>query len=77
VLHALGRELVEYLPFVPLAQGVRIGVAILSYNGGVRFVVTTDNDTVPEVGVVLPAKGGRGRRAGRAGREHTVSGARE
>jgi diacylglycerol O-acyltransferase len=48
-LYALGRELVEYLPFVPLAQGVRIGVAILSYNGGVRFGVTADYDTVPEV----------------------------
>ena len=32
-LYALGREMLEYLPFVPLSQGVRIGVAILSYNG--------------------------------------------
>jgi len=48
-LYALGREMVEYLPFVPLAQGVRIGVAILSYNGQVRFGVTGDYDTVPEV----------------------------
>jgi diacylglycerol O-acyltransferase / wax synthase len=48
-LYALGRELLEYLPFVPLAQGVRIGVAILSFNGGVRFGVTADYDTVPEV----------------------------
>jgi diacylglycerol O-acyltransferase len=48
-LYALGRELLEYLPFVPLSQGVRIGVAILSYNGGVRFGVTGDYDTMPEV----------------------------
>ena len=48
-LYALGREMVEYLPFVPLSQGVRIGVAILSYNGQVRFGVTGDYDTVPEV----------------------------
>ncbi len=48
-LYALGREMVEYLPFVPLSQGVRIGVAILSYNGLVRFGVTGDYDTVPEV----------------------------
>jgi diacylglycerol O-acyltransferase len=48
-LYALGRELLEYLPFVPLSQGVRIGVAILSYNGQVRFGVTGDFDTVPEV----------------------------
>jgi diacylglycerol O-acyltransferase len=48
-LYAMGREMVEYLPFVPLAQGVRLGVAILSYNGQVRFGVTGDYDTVPEV----------------------------
>jgi diacylglycerol O-acyltransferase len=48
-LYALGREMLEYLPFVPLSQGVRIGVAILSYNGKVRFGVTGDFDTVPEV----------------------------
>jgi diacylglycerol O-acyltransferase len=48
-LFALGREMLEYLPFVPLSQGVRIGVAILSYNGGVRFGVTGDYDTLPEV----------------------------
>jgi diacylglycerol O-acyltransferase len=48
-LYALGRELLEYVPFVPLSQGVRLGVAILSYNGGVRFGVTADYDNVPEV----------------------------
>jgi diacylglycerol O-acyltransferase len=48
-LYALGRELLEYLPFVPLSQGVRVGIAILSYNGQVRFGVTGDYDTMPEV----------------------------
>jgi diacylglycerol O-acyltransferase / wax synthase len=48
-LYALGREMLEYLPYVPLSQGVRIGVAILSYNGQVRFGVTGDYDTVAEV----------------------------
>jgi diacylglycerol O-acyltransferase len=48
-LYALGREMLEYLPFVPLSQGVRVGVAILSYNGNVSFGVTGDYDTVPEV----------------------------
>jgi diacylglycerol O-acyltransferase / wax synthase len=48
-LYALGREMLEYLPFVPLSQGVRLGVAILSYNGQVRFGVTGDYDTVSEV----------------------------
>ncbi len=48
-LYAAGREMVEYLPFVPLSQGVRIGVAILSYNGRMSFGVTSDYDAVPEV----------------------------
>ena len=48
-LYALGREMLEYLPFVPISQGVRIGVSILSYNGKVRFGVTGDYDTMPEV----------------------------
>ena len=48
-LYALGREMVEYLPYVPLSQGVRLGVAILSYNGLVRFGITGDYDTMPEV----------------------------
>ena len=48
-LYALGREMLEYLPFVPLSEGVRIGVAILSYNGQLTFGVTGDYDTAPDV----------------------------
>jgi diacylglycerol O-acyltransferase len=48
-LYACGRKLVDYLPFVPLSQGVRVGVAILSYNGQLAFGVTGDFDTVPRV----------------------------
>ncbi|MDP9464006.1 MAG: wax ester/triacylglycerol synthase family O-acyltransferase [Actinomycetota bacterium] len=48
-LYALGREMLEYLPFVPLSEGVRIGVAILSYNGRLTFGITGDYDTAPDV----------------------------
>lgn len=48
-LYAAGRQMVAYLPFVPLAQGVRIGVAIMSYNGAVSFGVTGDYDSVPDL----------------------------
>jgi WS/DGAT/MGAT family acyltransferase len=48
-LYALGREMVEYFPFVPLSDGVRIGVAILSYNGQVAFGISGDYDTAPDV----------------------------
>ena len=48
-LFAAGRRMVAYQPFVPISQGVRIGVAILTYDGGVSFGVTGDYDTIPDV----------------------------
>lgn len=51
-LYALGREMLEYLPYVPVSEGVRIGVAIMSYNGAVTFGVTGDYDTAPDVGAM-------------------------
>jgi hypothetical protein len=44
--------MLEYLPFVPLGPGVRIGVAILSYNGQLSFGITGDYDTAPDIGVL-------------------------
>ena len=41
--------MVAYQPFVPIAQGVRIGVAILTYKGSVSFGITGEYDTVPDV----------------------------
>lgn len=51
-LYAAGRKMLEYLPFVPLGPGVRIGVAIISYNGQLRFGITGDYDTAPDIGVL-------------------------
>ena len=51
-LYALGREMLEYLPFVPLSEGVPIGVAILSYNGHLSFGITGDFDAVQDVHVM-------------------------
>ncbi len=48
-LYALGREMVAYLPFVPISAGVRIGIAILSYNGRISFGITGDYDSAPDV----------------------------
>jgi len=44
--------MLEYLPFVPIAHGVRIGVAITSYNGRVAFGVTGDFDTTADIDVL-------------------------
>ena len=52
-LYALGRELLEYIPFVPLSQGIRVGVAMLSYNGRVAFGITGDWDTVTDLGSMI------------------------
>jgi diacylglycerol O-acyltransferase len=51
-LYASGREMIEYLPFVPLGPGVRIGIAILSYNGRLAFGVTGDFETAADIAVV-------------------------
>jgi diacylglycerol O-acyltransferase len=51
-LYACGREMLDYFPFVPLSQGVRTGVAILSYNRKVSFGVTGDWDSVPDIDVL-------------------------
>ncbi len=51
-LYCLGREMVEYRPFVPIFHGVRVGTAILSYNGRVSFGVTGDYPTTPRVDMV-------------------------
>src|SRR5262249_7821260 len=51
-LYAVGRQMLEAFPFVPIAGHVRVGVAIFSYNGMMNFGVTGDYDTAPDIGVV-------------------------
>jgi WS/DGAT/MGAT family acyltransferase len=47
-----GCRMLEYFPFVPLAGHVRIGVAIVSYDGGLSFGVTGDYETADDIGVL-------------------------
>jgi diacylglycerol O-acyltransferase / wax synthase len=54
-LYCLGREMLAYDPFVPLSHGVRVGTAILSYNGTLSFGVTGDYDTARDVDVLVRA----------------------
>jgi len=51
-LYCLGREMLEYRPFVPISHGVRVSTAILSYNGRLFFGITGDYATVPDVQVL-------------------------
>ncbi len=51
-LYALGRELQEVLPYVPIADRVRIGVAIFSYRDNLVFGITGDYASTPDLEVL-------------------------
>ena len=51
-LYAFGRRLLEVFPYVPVAEGITVGVAIFSYDGQLTFGVTGDFDASPDVGVL-------------------------
>jgi diacylglycerol O-acyltransferase / wax synthase len=48
-LHLHGRELADIFPMVPLAKNLALGVAILSYNGGINFGLVGDFDALPDL----------------------------
>jgi WS/DGAT/MGAT family acyltransferase len=47
-LYILGRPVREILPFVPIGDRMRVGVAAFTYGGQAAFGVTTDLASVPE-----------------------------
>jgi WS/DGAT/MGAT family acyltransferase len=51
-LYCLGRRMLEHRPYVPLSHGVRVGTAMLSYDGTISFGVTGDRDTASDVAIV-------------------------
>ncbi len=51
-LYGLGRELQAILPYVPIADRVRIGIAIYSYRDTLTFGVTSDYETTPDIEVL-------------------------
>ncbi len=51
-LYGLGREVQEMLPYVPIADRVRIGVAMFSYRDTLTFGITADYDTTPDIQVL-------------------------
>ena len=54
-LYCLGREMLQHLPYVPIAMSIRVGTAILSYNGRISFGVTADLDSVPDPSTLADA----------------------
>ncbi|WP_254790751.1 WS/DGAT/MGAT family O-acyltransferase [Blastococcus tunisiensis] len=51
-LYALGRRLVEIIPYVPIASRLRLGVAIFSYCGSLTVGITGDYDGAADVEVL-------------------------
>jgi WS/DGAT/MGAT family acyltransferase len=47
-LYVLGHPIREILPYVPIAERMRIGVSVFTYAGQAAFGVTTDFASVPE-----------------------------
>jgi diacylglycerol O-acyltransferase len=48
-LYALGRRLLEIIPYVPIATTIRTGVSIFTYCGNVTFGITGDFETNPDL----------------------------
>jgi WS/DGAT/MGAT family acyltransferase len=68
--YAFGSPLVDVLPLVPLFSGHTVGIAVVSYAGGIEFGLNADRVAVPDLDVLadgirlsLGELGGRGRRA--------------
>jgi WS/DGAT/MGAT family acyltransferase len=51
-LYLLGRRLVAHYPCVPIADRIRIGIAVTSYDGRLWFGITGDGNSMPDVDVV-------------------------
>ncbi|HEX6618625.1 MAG TPA: wax ester/triacylglycerol synthase family O-acyltransferase [Solirubrobacteraceae bacterium] len=51
-LYAFGAPLRRIVPLVPLAAEHAVGIAALSYDGGVCFCVHADRDAVPDVDLI-------------------------
>jgi diacylglycerol O-acyltransferase / wax synthase len=51
-LYLLGRELEAIFPMVPLAQNTALGIAIMSYKGGLNFGLSGDYDALADIDVL-------------------------
>jgi len=54
-LFLAGRPMLAAYPYVPIADRLRIGVAVTTYDGKLLFGVTCDRDSTPDVAVFVDA----------------------
>ncbi|GEP40630.1 diacylglycerol O-acyltransferase [Nocardioides psychrotolerans] len=52
-LYLAGRRMIATYPYVPIADRLRIGVAVTSYGEHLFFGVTTDRDSTPDADVLV------------------------
>jgi diacylglycerol O-acyltransferase len=70
----LGRRCLSIVPYVPIADRVRVGVSIFSYAGDLAFGVTGDFDTAPDVDTLADGIRESVEELGRTARERSGSG---
>jgi diacylglycerol O-acyltransferase len=51
-LYAAGSRMIEMFPFLPLAPGQGVSIALTSYDGGVFYGVNADRDAVRDVATI-------------------------
>jgi len=56
-LYLLGRKMLDNYPYVPLASSMRLGTSMFSYDGYVRFGVTGDYDSTPDIQIFADGLG--------------------
>jgi diacylglycerol O-acyltransferase len=56
-LHLAGRPLLAPYPYVPIADRLRTGIAVTSYDDRLLFGVTTDRESMPDAQVLLDGIG--------------------
>jgi len=56
-LYAVGREMLADYPYITLASNIRIATTVFSYNGVLRFGVTGDYESTPDLDVFRHALG--------------------
>lgn len=54
-LHLLGRPMLEMFPYIPVAEGVRISIGIMSYDSHLTFGATGDYDAIPDLNQLCSA----------------------
>jgi diacylglycerol O-acyltransferase len=52
-LHLAGRPMLATYPYVPIADRLRTGIAVTSYDGRLLFGITTDRSSVPDAQVLV------------------------